>query len=326
MRYAFIILLAVVLGSCSSRSLVASSSVVRPSANADPAGTDFGVGSQQWDVGGVVFDVFRGPDNRIWFNPGPGIEAISDDGTITQYPVPAYAPAIAGRRTMWFIDGSSAGMMTTVGHVIFQYPLAPGSCPGGVAAGPDGNAWITDSCNGAIERLTPSGQVTSYSIPSRYSLPMGITAGSDGNLWFAESLGNVGRITTAGVITEFPFKNTEGGLGWPTLAPDGNIYVPVGPTDLWAVTPQGIITDYDDPAQKAYAQHVTVGPDGKSLWLAISSGYVEKFSLATHTFGPDIKVVNGGVYGIVAGPDHDLWYGGFRLNGGDEIGIVGVRN
>jgi len=35
--------------------------------------------------------------------------------------------------------------------------------------------------------------------------PIGITAGPDGNLWFTEMVaGKVGRITTAGVVTEFP--------------------------------------------------------------------------------------------------------------------------
>src|SRR5207245_11432913 len=33
--------------------------------------------------------------------------------------------------------------------------------------------------------------------------PRGITVGPDGNIWFAEVSGVIGRITSAGVITEF---------------------------------------------------------------------------------------------------------------------------
>ena len=48
--------------------------------------------------------------------------------------------------------------------------------------------------------------INEFLIPtSPNSNPTGITAGPDGNLWFTELTGNnTGRITTAGVITEFP--------------------------------------------------------------------------------------------------------------------------
>ena len=40
------------------------------------------------------------------------------------------------------------------------------------------------------------------------SQPRGITAGPDGNVWFTEENGNrIGRITPAGVVTEFPRRS-----------------------------------------------------------------------------------------------------------------------
>ena len=46
--------------------------------------------------------------------------------------------------------------------------------------------------------------MTEFATPSANSFPDGITVGADGNLWFTERSGNnIGRITTAGVITEF---------------------------------------------------------------------------------------------------------------------------
>jgi virginiamycin B lyase len=282
-------------------------------------------GSQQWNVDLFVAGISRGPDNRIWFwaSGTSTVEAIAADGTITHYPVSAFVLTIASRHTMWFVDGASAGILTTAGKVISQSPLPSGSCPSAITGGPDGNAWITDVCNNAILRLTPKGVVNSFRVPTPSSFPLGITVGSDGNLWFTENRGNIGRITTQGVITEFP---TGDPLGFPTLAPDGNIYVPGGLTHLWSVTPQGTLTEYQDSKQRAYAQHIAVGPDKKALWLAISSGYVEKFDLVSHTFSPDIQVVNGGLDGITAGPDHDIWYGGWVVHNGDATGVIGVRN
>src|ERR1051326_4071938 len=46
---------------------------------------------------------------------------------------------------------------------------------------------------------------TQYPIPTPSSGALGITAGSDGALWFTESnVDKIGRITIAGVITEYP--------------------------------------------------------------------------------------------------------------------------
>ncbi len=44
-----------------------------------------------------------------------------------------------------------------------------------------------------------------FAIPTSNSQPHGISGGPDGNNWFTEGNGNnIGQITTAGVITEFP--------------------------------------------------------------------------------------------------------------------------
>jgi streptogramin lyase len=47
--------------------------------------------------------------------------------------------------------------------------------------------------------------ITEFPVPTASSGVLGITAAPDGNLWFTEQSANkLGRITLAGVITEFP--------------------------------------------------------------------------------------------------------------------------
>lgn len=70
----------------------------------------------------------------------------------------------------------------------------------------------------------PAGAATinEFSIPTAASSPAGITPGPDGELWFTEyGGGKIGRITTAGVVTEFP---TAGYPGQITSGPDGNLW------------------------------------------------------------------------------------------------------
>ncbi len=63
-----------------------------------------------------------------------------------------------------------------------------------------------------------------FHLPSAGSYPSGITAGPDGNLWFTErSSRKIGRITTAGVITESP-PNPGTTPNEITAGPDGNLW------------------------------------------------------------------------------------------------------
>ena len=82
----------------------------------------------------------------------------------------------------------------------FSAGITPGSAPGDIAAGPDGNLWFTEAYGNRIGRITPAGTITEFSAGiSGNSTPQGIAAGSDGNLWFTETyLSRIGRIS-AGV-------------------------------------------------------------------------------------------------------------------------------
>jgi streptogramin lyase len=73
--------------------------------------------------------------------------------------------------------------------------------------------------------------------------PGHIITGPDGNLWFTESTG-IGRITTAGVMTEYPVVTGGCDPGGIAAGPDGNIWFTLpcqGKVDR--ITPSGSITE-----------------------------------------------------------------------------------
>ena len=89
-------------------------------------------------------------------------------------------------------------------QAVNEYPIGNTALPQGVTLGPDGNLWFAELL-GRIGRMTPSGVVTEFPIPTVGSSPQDIVAGPDGALWFTENGKNqIGRITTAGDFTEFP--------------------------------------------------------------------------------------------------------------------------
>lgn len=60
--------------------------------------------------------------------------------------------------------------------------------------GPDRNLWFTQAGSGDIGRITPSGRISEFPIPTHVSGTGAITAGPDGNVWFAEALADkIGR-------------------------------------------------------------------------------------------------------------------------------------
>jgi streptogramin lyase len=163
-----------------------------------------------------------------------------------------------------------------------------------------------------------------------------ITVGPDGNLWFTENLngpkegGRIGRITPAGVITEFCCvqKHLSGGI---TAGPDGNLwfteleaFLDPGDTNysyrIGRITPVGVITEFKfytsiaGDAGNMNLWGITAGPDG-NLWFvenAASSpvaaiGRITPAGIVTEFQQPSLI---GYPYpiSITTGPDGNLWF------------------
>ncbi len=180
----------------------------------------------------------------------------------------------------------------------------------------------------AAEATTPPNTpaaVTSYTDPS-IDYPQGITAGPDGAMWFTNYYGaqqefepppgpgSIGRITTAGVVTNY----TGAGIYNPyaiTTGPDGALWftntastesLGVGRGFISRITTAGVVTSYTNP--EIYdPQGITTGPDG-ALWFTNpggnSIGRVTTAGAFTFYAVPSIDSLQG----ITTGPDGALWF------------------
>ena len=149
---------------------------------------------------------------------------------------------------------------------------------------------------------------TEYVVPTPDSQMLGITAGPDGNIWFTEQLGKqIGRITPAGVITEFPIPGTLVSPKQITAGPDGNVwfsdFISVG-----RVTPAGVITRFDIPGS-FLPEGITAGPDG-NIWVTLSSSGLERIARVTPQGQITVFQFAGTtqLQAITAGPDGNLWF------------------
>lgn len=213
---------------------------------------------------------------------------------------------------------------------ITEFPLpSPADTPdGGITVGPDGNLWFPSGTS-EIGRITPSGVVTEFDIPTAVAAPYAITAGPDGNVWFTESNpnhdpSNIGRITPSGQITEFPVDTTSyaAGSNIPGIVagPDGNLWFTISEADkIGRITPSGVVTEFPLPANTYGPESIVAGPDGDLWFIASLSGPPIIGRITTSGVITEFPVPGWGILSITAGPDGNIWFPDSGTNSIDRI-------
>src|SRR5919204_3218853 len=145
----------------------------------------------------AIADLALGPDGNIWFedNNRKVIGRITPTGDVKQFSE-AYE-LIGGANTIvagpdgnvWVVAGGGGrGKPDWILRVTPAGQITPfsagdnlggglGSGPESITLGPDGNLWFDEFWTNRIGRLTPSGSLTEFAIPTADSGPRGITAG-----------------------------------------------------------------------------------------------------------------------------------------------------
>lgn len=158
--------------------------------------SEFALPTPDGDPNGIT----PGPDGAMWFTETKKIGRIDPLGSIREFPLPGGSSS--GRITLgpdgalWFTSGSdrgaTIGRMTPAGSVTqFSLPQCEQVCNRslrGIAGGPDGNVWFTESKGygeGNVWSISPKGSLTSFAVNGWAT---GITTGADGNVWFTEEL------------------------------------------------------------------------------------------------------------------------------------------
>ncbi len=171
-------------------------------------------------------DVTRGPDGAIWFTASQyypfkvSVFRITISGEITEYPLPTEFSTPRAITTgpdgaLWFTgDRGQVGRLEANGtgfrfYNLPQYPIEGYLAPGAIVTGPDGNLWfgaVGPDGNENMVRVSPTGTISQFPVARYYGIT-GVANGPDGAIWFLEGGRNpplVGRITTSGVLTEYP--------------------------------------------------------------------------------------------------------------------------
>jgi virginiamycin B lyase len=154
------------------------------------------------------------------------------------------------------------------------------SQPLDITAGPDGNVWFTETGSQIIGRISPTGIVKEFPVPTTIGQPVGITGGPGGNLWFTGG-SKIASISSTGNITEFP---TGIVVGFIAAGPDGNFWVtssvPEGPESnkIGRISPSGSITVFSAQTANCETFTITSGPDGNAWFTELKGNKIGRVS------------------------------------------------
>ncbi len=238
--------------------------------------------------------IITGPDRNMWYvkyeglvgRITTGLDGVNPPGIISEFPVPGanLVGIAAAAGDLWVTDqaGYSIYDMDRFGHLVGS-PFVLRAVPWGITADADGkNLWFTERYVKKIGRLNTSTRFIDE-FAGLAGSPTSIVAGPDGNLWFTTDKG-VGRITPAGVITEYPLG---AGAGTIVVGPDGELWFVAGPNLLGRFTPAGISATGGQvtrvPVLADSPGGITAGPDGELWFTDFANGKIEQLTLPAET-------------------------------------------
>jgi virginiamycin B lyase len=253
-------------------------------------------------------DILRGPDDNMWvgLHNGGFLRVTPATAVITEFAPPSPQPGdvnlvIGPMDHLWYQTANTVGHFTTQGAFQVLAGPAPPALPQDIAYGSDGNLWIANVTH--VTRMTPGGTLTDFSVPG--GDVRGVTAGPDGNLWFVDQRDLIGRMTTAGVVTEFALDDTAANPEQMVVGLDGALwFTEPGSAKLGRITTAGAITKYDLP-EGSYPRGLVEHPQG-TFWVAL--GNSSQIARVTIPGGLELFDCSGKPWRISADAAGNIWF------------------
>jgi sugar lactone lactonase YvrE len=193
--------------------------------------------------------LFGDPSGIVWDASGSLYVADSGGDTIRKITIPAAV-----------VTTFAGSLDNTYGSTDGTGTAASFHRPEGIAVDANGNAYVDDTSNSTIRKITPEGVVTTFAgtagttgstdgtgAAARFNWPEGIAVDASGNLYVADpGTETIRKITPDGVVTTFAGQSPTATFLTPAgIAVDasGNVYVTDSQNNtIRKITPEGVVT------------------------------------------------------------------------------------
>jgi virginiamycin B lyase len=212
------------------------------------------------------------------------------------------------------ITSTSASVGTLTGTTLTTIPTAYENMrtgltnPYSIATGPDGAIWFGAVNGNTVGRLKMDGTYTAYTVTGQ---PNWLTSGPDGNMYVGYfSPSTLEKFTMSGAHTTYTLSNGAYGLA---VGPDAYIWYVNAGNYAGRVTTDGVETTMNSGgfAQKTYS--IARGSDS-AMWISESGGTgariarLDSSQRLTEYAAPTCTTITPAYYGIVLGPDGNMWF------------------
>lgn len=270
--------------------------------------------------------MLNGADGAMWYGSNANaIVRVSSKGEFTVCPLPTNTDYVnfltnGPDGAVWFteFDNNKIGRVQIVSKspatdiasfTEFSNPEGPLyiTAPEGITLGSDNHLWFTEYYGNKVDKMTVSGLVVSYTLPTGCSQPGAITLGPDHALWFTETNNaRIGRITTQGYLTEY-----DGDISEPLDIVTGSDhklwFTDYGNKAIGRMDTDGTLTEFGDLYGDTAPEYITTLGDNKSLVFTQDSGLITR--IKTNGTMTQIGIPNEyWIYGIAASSDNTVWF------------------
>ena len=179
--------------------------------------------------------IVAAPDGSLWFTELQRgfIGEITPVGEAIEHPIAngeslpgsfgftcPYGIAVGPDGALWFTELHTGriGRMTETGALQEFTILTTESSlrrglnfptPRNIVAGPDGAMWFTDPGDGSIGRISMTGEITEFPVPTKTNAIPEVITSYGGELWFSEESGVLGSLNPAGTTAPPPPTTTK---------------------------------------------------------------------------------------------------------------------
>jgi virginiamycin B lyase len=263
---------------------------------------------------------------------GYEVVRVAPDGSQRAFPFPhrprkqplsnPYEITLGPDGNLWYTIFEHVGRMTPTGH----QTLFPAGDMHGISVGADGNLWAADRLGEAIDRVTPTGQMTTFSLKSGSQPvePVGLALGADRCVYFTDIWsGGIGKITVKGAVSTFALPPYTHAVQL-ALGPDGKIWAMdwVGMNTLQphilSLAPDGRTRVFALPANTILAGTIVSGPRAR-MWFGDSAYGLRWIDMTGKVGGIRIPALGNpntaGILSVGRGAGDALWVTTFQPSG-----------
>jgi len=266
-----------------------------------------------------AFALTAGPDGAVWLtiSDATALGRVAADGTYKTVDLPASPPVPTdslGLRGITLAPDGSLWAAAPLGHSVFRLSPSgvttqfsmPNLSPYAVTPGPGGSIWF--AAQGTAGKITSSGQLTVFSLPTDNGPAGEITTGPDGNLWLTDRNSNgVVRLAPNGSVVEFllPDPVLSGQLSIQAGFNDDLWFTEVDGNRIGRLTTNGVLTEYTLPHPGSQPSTLVKGPDG-NMWFTEAAGRIGRITPQGAITEINLPAISPSA--LAAGPDGNLWF------------------